>query len=565
MSVEVLRALDADVRSLLTAGTAAAAQDPALRKRAGALREVAGQAPALKPLSDRLSAVVAGGADSSRALLDLQVLLRQVRAGLCMTDAIGPLEPLAESGPWLTTVLEPDLARPLRWLQRPSWDDPWRNTRFFLMRQSDLRLVGPILDRLSEKGADVLEFVSEKFLPQYGPAVLPELKRFLEQADVRNQARALMAICHIDGRLGAEFCRPRLDDPDAKVRTDALRCLTVAAPDEARRTALAWLEGRLPVALVAAAWKCLGDLRRVRAADLPALLRALPRARGCGAPEVVALAGRAAVRPLMELLRSPDSASRVAAASALRRLGPKAAPAVPRLIELLDDPDEQVVTYALSALSEIGEAARAAVPRVIELCNVHRTEAGIGFGAANALAKIGRDDPDAIAAVIARIDSKDRDVVFNAVSRVAEIGPAAGAAVPRLVALYKHRNSHWQFRMHLLEALAALGPAAAEARPLLEKALRDGEVRLRYGAALALGMIGPAGKAAVPVLLEAMHDSHDSWWWVMHGEQGLRALGAIGPAATAAVPALIEAARTAYSERRRRAAREALAAIRGER
>jgi len=88
---------------------------------------------------------------------------------------------------------------------------------------------------------------------------------------------------------------------------------------------------------------------------------------------------------------------------------------------------------------------------------------------------------------------------------------------------------------------------------------------VRYAAALALGMIGPAGRAAVPVLIEAMHDSRESWWWSMHGEQALRALGAIGPAAGAAVPDLIEAARAEFSPRRRRAAREALARIRGTR
>src|SRR5262249_46999029 len=156
-------------------------------------------------------------------------------------------------------------------------------------------------------------------------------------------------------------CRARLNNADVGVRAAALRCLTVADPDEARRTAVAWLDGRPPSAVLTAAWRCLGALRRVRAADLPVLLRALPRGRQYGAPRVVASAGRAGGRPLTEALRSPNRAARAAAAWALGHLGPKAAPAVPRLIELLADPAEGVVSGALFALGEIGDAARAAV------------------------------------------------------------------------------------------------------------------------------------------------------------------------------------------------------------
>ncbi len=565
MSAELVRALDADVRRLLAAGASVAARDAGLRRRARALRELVGRAPALGPLSDRLDRVTAGRSDGAPALLDLLVMMGQVRAGLAGAGATGAMESVPESGPWSTPVAAADLARPVRWLRRPSWEDPWKDTRFFLMRRPDLRLVGPLLDRLTDRDAEVAKCVAKNFLPQYGPTAVPELRLLLERTDPRAQSWPLAAICHIDGRLGAELCRPRLSDPDLKVRRHALHCLAAAAPDEARRTALAWLEGRPSAPVRAAAWGCLKELGPARAADLPALLAGLAKGRDCGATEVVASVGRAAVRPLAQMLRSPDRTARIAAAVALGHLGPKAVGAVSQLIDLLADPDEVVATSGLWALAQIGGAARAAVPRLIELVAAHDSECGIGFSAADALAKVGRDDPAAVAALVARLDSKRSDVVFNAISRLAEVGPAARAAVPRLVALYRGRRAHWQLRRHILECLAGLGTAAAAARPLLEKALGDREIRVRYAAALALGMIGPAGRAAVPVLIEAMHDSRESWWWSMHGEQALRALGAIGPAAGAAVPDLIEAARAEFSPRRRRAAREALARIRGTR
>jgi HEAT repeat protein len=517
---------------------------------------------------DRLRRVVSrltGGdrAASATALLDLLRVIRPARAGLAAAGVPGALVSSAPSGPWSTTVPAPDLPRLVRWLRRPDYEDDWKDVRFFLMRHADLRLVNLLLGLLERRSGDG-DFIAEKFAPPYGPALAPDLAARLEHADRRVRAQVLLALCGCDRQRGAEVCQARLDDPDVNVRADALQCLAVAAPDEARRAALAWLEGRSTAPLLRAAWNCLEKLKRGRASDLPVLLRALPRGLHYGAPKVVASVGRPAVRPLTDTLDSPDPDARIGAAAALGHLGDRAAPAVPRLIELLDDREENVVHAALVALHRIGPAARAAVPRVLEVMRRHPTEAGLGYLAAEALVTIGRDDAAAVVGLVARLNGKGWDARYNASARLAEIGPAAVAAVPRLVALYRGRQSHWQFRMHLLGVLAAIGPGAAEARPLLEKELGNREIRLRYGAALALASIGPAGKAAVPVLIEAMHDEQDSWWWSMHGGKALAALGNVGPAAAAAIPHLEEAARTEVGERRRRAAREALAKIRGE-
>jgi len=64
----------------------------------------------------------------------------------------------------------------------------------------------------------------------------------------------------------------------------------------------------------------------------------------------------------MQQLQVPDAKARVGAASALARLGPKAAPAVPLLIEALNDQNKLVRTQSIAALGKIGPAAAAAVP-----------------------------------------------------------------------------------------------------------------------------------------------------------------------------------------------------------
>jgi HEAT repeat protein len=563
MSTEALAGLTSDLRRLLRAGSRSAPGDRSLRQRAGEVGRLSAKVPALRPVADALRRLL--GAPPSHAagpFLDLLVRMKPVSAGLAAAGASGPLEPLPDSDPWSTAVSAPALPRLVRWLRRTDYEDEWKDVRFFLMRHADLRLVHLLLGLLERRSGDG-DFIAEKFIPPYGPALAPELVARLGHANRRVRAQVLLALCGSDPRRGAEVCRARLDDADVNVRADALNCLRVAAPDEARRTALAWLEGGSKAPLLRAAWDCLEQLKRGRASDLPVLLRALPKGLHYGAPQVVASVGKPAVRPLTEMLDSPDPDARIGAAAALGHLGARAASAVPRLIELIDDRDENVVHATLVAFHRIGPPARAAVPRVLEVLRRHPAEDGLGYLAAEALVTIGRDDPAAVAALVARLNGKGWDVRYNASERLAEIGAAAAAAVPRLVALYRDRRSHWQFRMHLLDVLAAIGPGAAEARPLLEKELGNREIRLRYGAALALASIGPAGKAAVPVLIEAMHDEQDPWWWSINGGEALVALGNVGPSAAAAVPHLEQAAGTEVGDWRRRAAREALAKVCG--
>jgi HEAT repeat protein len=351
------------------------------------------------------------------------------------------------------------------------------------------------------------------------------------------------------------LCARRLEDPEFKVRYETLLCLAVAAPAEARRVALAWLEAARSRQVRWAAWQCLHRTTPHKARDLPTLLRALVNGHEYGAADTVASVGKAAVRPLTESLQSPDPRARARAADVLGALGAKAAPAVPFLIELTRDPDTTVLRSAVWALERIGPAARAAVPRLVEMIS-----ADYCCFLAEALGVVGRDDPAAAAAIVAHLGTSDGGLLEHVVNRVIEFGPAAKAAVPRLIALFREEPSDWHFRGQVADALAAIGPAARAAVPALEEALTERDERVRYPAAVALGMIGPAGKAAVPVLIAAMCDEEHSWWWARHHKKGLQALVSIG---RAAVPALTEVVRFGPKDECRRAAREALAKIRG--
>jgi HEAT repeat protein len=71
----------------------------------------------------------------------------------------------------------------------------------------------------------------------------------------------------------------------------------------------------------------------------------------------------------IEALKSPDAKTRVAAASAIAKIGPPAKSAVPALIDALKDDEKLVRTESIAALGKIGPAAADAVPMLIKLAD----------------------------------------------------------------------------------------------------------------------------------------------------------------------------------------------------
>ncbi|MBO3738443.1 hypothetical protein [Actinoplanes flavus] len=144
--------------------------------------------------------------------------------------------------------------------------------------------------------------------------------------------------------------------------------------------------------------------------------------------------------------------------TALRAVGPAAAPAVPRLLASpLDD-------WSAGTLGRIGPAAAAALPALREAAS--GDDPGLAVAAAGALWRIERA-PDALSLLTARLD-----------------GPASGAA---------------------LGEIGAMGPAAAAAAPLVETYLDGpaGEHWPPVRAALALWRITGEAGPVTPVLTAA--------------------------------------------------------------
>ena len=135
-------------------------------------------------------------------------------------------------------------------------------------------------------------------------------------------------------------------------------------------------------------------------------------------------------------------------------------------------------------------------------------------------------------AVLRGDDAKAREAARWALYR---LGPKAKDAIPDLIAAMD--DSRKAVREWALEALQAMGPAAAPAAAALARKL--GDASLEYTMApvgtghVAAYILGQIGAPAVPALIEALEsDSRRARRWAAE------TLAQIGPAAKDAVPAL---------------------------
>jgi HEAT repeat protein len=134
-------------------------------------------------------------------------------------------------------------------------------------------------------------------------------------------------------------------------------------------------------------------------------------------------------------LRGSDEEDSEAAATSLRRLGPKAAPAVPALVKALGDPDQGVRANAAICLGFIGHQAKAAVPALSRLLMDQNEVDTVRSWAALSLGRIG---PDALPVLIEALKpGSDVFVRGAAANAVGKMGPKAEPAIPQLLVLQR--------------------------------------------------------------------------------------------------------------------------------
>ena len=268
-------------------------------------------------------------------------------------------------------------------------------------------------------------------------------------------------------------------------------------PDDPLPDLLRALRGPAPDARVKAA-KALGRLGGLAHDALPKLVQTLadpePAVREAAA-QAVGLMGPDAVPHLIGMLSHEDKYVRRHAVWGLGKLGPAAAKAVPHLCASLKDPDPRTAGGAAQSLGALGEDAAAAVPDLTEA--MRGTNIVLCRLAAKALSEVGWP---ALVPLIAHLRHHDPFVRGEAALALGWMGPAAAAAVDGLIEVAGTGDPN-------PPSVEVNGRTPATvATPAPTKPPTDDASRLH--ALQALGRIGPAAGAAVPLLTAAAADKN---------------------------------------------------------
>ena len=198
----------------------------------------------------------------------------------------------------------------------------------------------------------------------------------------------------------------------------------------------------------------------------------------------------AALPLLIEGLGDHWGATRHASATALRLIGPRAAPAVPHLAAVLHDPQEPLRVDYLWTLAAIGSAAAPALPEIEGLMN--QDEFPVRYAACYAAGSIGPSASGVIPVLLKNLESRDEFLQFMSAWAFVQISPPANEVTARcLQPLMKGlKLSDPRARSEAALALARLGPAAREAIPDLRQIARDDDATVRQSVAQALVRIG---------------------------------------------------------------------------
>ncbi len=244
----------------------------------------------------------------------------------------------------------------------------------------------------------------------------------------------------------------------------------------------------------------------------------------------------------IENLRHSDRQIRVAAATALGRLGVVASEATGPLLESLSDEDEEVRRQATEALSNICQQATKVVPALTRALDDRA--AAVRAHAAYLLGNFGARSVEAVPALIRALDTKACSLDRTATNTLGKIGPAAREALPGIFATLHDKRPYyevndWVQAIHhiglraedvpeavkllswvepnnqalVTAALQQLGKAAAPAAPQL-RALCTGPTasvhsNIRISSLQALGAIGLDDGASVTTMLLLLDDEDE--------------------------------------------------------
>jgi len=325
-------------------------------------------------------------------------------------------------------------------------------------------------------------------------AAVPRILSLLKGADHEYMWSAADALADF-GRPALPHLLKGLEEEEPMVRLGVIHAFREMdpTPDEAVPALVERLEKDQDPGVRSAAAQALGLTRTDRKEVMIALAQGMfdgdATVRQVSA-QALTWQGPAPVEALPTLIRALKMDGRVPqnAATALGRMGPEAAPAVPALMEVIGNWTDGYFVEAVRALGQIGPAAKPAVPAIIEVLRGSQRGPSpkmskAGAAAAEGLGSIG--DTDAIPALAAvvrqgKVDSTRR----KAAESLLKLGPPALSALIEAVQKGDDRG-----REIAIRTLGEFGPEAAVAIPAVTAAKEDPIREVRRAAREALSRL----------------------------------------------------------------------------
>jgi HEAT repeat protein len=247
------------------------------------------------------------------------------------------------------------------------------------------------------------------------------------------------------------------------------------------------------------------------------------------------MAANKGTQPLIDALKDNDVDVRLMAAWALARVERReAGRSATALVEILRTETGVSRTAAIEALAELGPAARSALEML--RTRLKDSDPATRLSAAIALYAIDSKtaDNEAVPALIAGLKDTNAEIRLAASEALKQIGPAAKAAVPVLLADLKMPGGSYAQYAATLDTVAKIGePSVVALATILREAPLD--PALARAVVECLGKIGPPAKAAVPVLVDILRDHRN----VLLHRFVVAALGKIGPDALSTLRPLL--------------------------
>lgn len=235
MSIPVLTQVSDEVRRLSIAGSAVAAGDFRLKKLVPPLEQSGQKAPVFAKIAQTVTQVIDSNEKTAgEALLELSTLANAVLYTQGETGLTGKLEKIDTID--LGQQQSQTSARLLKSVMQALSETG--SGRLDTIKEAferetfrDLRMVNAAVKGLDDPYPDIADFISEKVLPLYGQAILPELREQFNLKGKGGHIRRLKMIHKLDPQGSRELIKQALEEGSKEVRVGAIGCLGDAPED----------------------------------------------------------------------------------------------------------------------------------------------------------------------------------------------------------------------------------------------------------------------------------------------------------------------------------------------